>query len=191
MKKWLRVMLTADFFAILSIAMLTPIYAIFVQKIGGDILEASGAWTAFSLTSGILIYFISKWEDKDKHYGRMVFTGYLTRSFAFLGYMMVQNIWHLFGVQVMLGISFAVALPSYDCLYSTYLQKGKYATEWGTWESMDMIVSAIGAMAGGLVASKFGFNTLFLAMFVIAIIGTVVSFPLMSRKARKAAKLKP
>ncbi len=184
MKKWLKVLLAADFFIILAMGMIAPIYAVFVENIGGDILDAGSTWAIFALTAGILVYIIGKWEDKDKHYAKMLFVGYSLRSLGFVGYMFVQNTYQLFAVQVLFGISMAVATPSFDALFSSYLDKGKYATEWGVWEAMNMIVSAVAALIGGVIAKYFGFNTLFMIMFICGLIGVAVSSVLVIKKIK-------
>ncbi len=185
MKKWLKVLLAADFFIILAMGMIAPIYAIFVENIGGDILDAGGTWAIFALTSGILLYIIGKWQDKKKHYAKMLFIGYSLRALGFLGYMFVQNTYHLFAVQIILGISLAIAAPAFDALYSTYLQKGKYAGEWGTWEAMNMIVTAIAALMGAAIAKYIGFRALFMMMFFSGVFGAAVSSILMQRNKKK------
>ncbi len=182
MRSLLKLLLAADFFALLGMGMITPIYAIFVEQIGGDILDASGAWAIYAFVSGILMYIIGKWEDRRKHYARMLLAGYLLRSLAFLSYFFVQNTIQLFGVQIILGLSLAVTTPSYDALYSKNLGKGRYATEWALWESMNMIVAAIAALIGGVIAGYFGFKTLFAIMFVSGIVGALISSVIMSRK---------
>ncbi|MBW2999184.1 MFS transporter [Candidatus Woesearchaeota archaeon] len=186
MRKWLKILLAADFFLILGMGMITPIYAIFVEQIGGDILDASGAWAIFALTAGSLMYLIGKWEDRKKHYAKMLFYGYLLQAIAFLGYFFVQNTTHLFGVQILIGLSTAMISPSYDTLFSKYLDKGKYASEWGLWEGMDMIGAAFAAAIGGGIANYFGFKVLFIIMFFVGITGAIISSILMSRKAREA-----
>lgn len=175
MKKWIKVLLAADFFILLAMGMIAPIYAIFVEQIGGDILDASGAWAAYALTSGILMFLIGKWGDYKKHYAKLLFFGYLLRAMAFLGYLFVENTMQLFAVQILLGLGLAMSLPTYDALYSTYLDRGKYATEWGLWEAMNMIVAALGALIGGAIANYFGFKILFVIMFIIGIIGVIFS----------------
>ncbi|MBW2963362.1 MFS transporter [Candidatus Woesearchaeota archaeon] len=190
MKKWLKVLLAADFFLLLSMGMIIPIYAIFVEKIGGDVLAASGAWAVFTFTSGILIWLFGLWGDKVKHLEKMIFFGYLIRSFAFLGYFFVSNQYHLFFVQTVLGVGVAASLPAYDGLYSRMLSKGKFASEWGTWEGMNLIVAAIAAIIGGTIAKYLGFKTLFIIMFVSGLIGALISLFLMSKKAQKEIKSK-
>jgi hypothetical protein len=188
MNKWLRLLLIADFFMLLAMGMLTPIYAIFVEEIGGDILAASGAWALFTFTAGVLIWFSGRWQDKLRKQGiahkRFISFGYLIRCIAFLGYFFVASKFHLFAVQILLGIGVAASVPAYDSLYSKLLTKGRFASEWGAWEGMNMIVASIAAVIGGVVANYFGFKTLFLVMFGISLIGLVISIrlPLISKK---------
>ncbi|MBU0635740.1 MFS transporter [Candidatus Micrarchaeota archaeon] len=186
MRKWLKTLLVADSFAALASGMLLPIYAIFVGQIGGDLLDASSSWAVFAIIAGILIYVMGRWEDKHKHYARLMFSGYLLRALAFLGYFFVSNTTELFLVQIILGISAAVLTPSYDALYSSYLDKGKYATEWGAWEGMTLVVEGIAALMGGAIVFYFGFSVLFLIMFLTGLLGALISIRLMSKKAKKA-----
>jgi len=182
MKKWLRVLLFADFFILVAAGMLVPIYAVFVEEIGGDILDASTAWAIFAFTSGILILVISKWEDQIKHLEKMVFFGYLLRCIAFLGYFFVANKYELFLVQVIIGVSVAISVPAYDSLYSKLLDKGKFASQWGAWEGLNLIGGGIAAIIGGVIVTFFGFKALFLVMFVFSLIGLLLTSTLFSKK---------
>jgi len=188
MKKWLKILLVADAFMYLAAGMFEPIYAIFVEKIGGDILTASGAWAAFTFTSGFLIWLFGKWEDRVKHLEKMIFLGYALRSCAFLGYFFVANKFHLFAVQILLGIGLATSLPAYDALYSKLLSKGRFASEWGAWEGVYMMVSAAAAITGGAIANFFGFKALFLVMFASSLVGLFASTSLFSKGFRKSVK---
>jgi MFS family permease len=184
MNKWLKILLLADSFMLLAMGMLTPIYAIFVEEIGGDILAASWAWALFTFTSGLLIWFFGKLEDNAQH-GRIISLGYMVRCLAFLGYFFVTTEYHLFAVQILLGIGFAISIPAYDSLYSRLLEKGKFASGWGAWEGMNRVVAAIAALIGGFVASIFGFKTLFIIMFIVSLIGLGLSTRLFSRDLKK------
>jgi len=175
MKRLLKILLAADFFVALAAGMIAPLYAIFVENIGGDILDASGAWATFAIVSGILMYVIGKWEDGHKHYASLLTAGFFLQSLAFLGYFFVANPLHLFLVQALLGVSTAIVYPSYDVLYTFFLEKTKMGSEWGFLEGMDMIIQGISALLGGVIVSFFGFPTLFLLMFILGLIGTAVS----------------
>ena len=75
----------------------------------------------------------------------------------------------LFAVQLVLGIGTAVGLPAFDAMYTKNLDKGKYASEWGAWESMNYITAALAASLGGVIAALFGFTVLFAMMALFAL----------------------
>ena len=58
MKKGLKFLVLSDSWATLALGMIGPIYAIFVEQIGGDILDASWAYFAFTMTSGVVNVFV-------------------------------------------------------------------------------------------------------------------------------------
>jgi drug/metabolite transporter (DMT)-like permease len=175
MNRILKTLLGADGFFILAAGMFGPIYAIFVERIGGDILDAGGAYAAFAIASGTLLYLISRWEDHVKHKEKLVVLGYTFSCVGFLGYLFVSAPVHLFVVQIILGLAEAVVYPAYDAMYSRCLDRGKFASEWGMYESMRSIAMAIAALFGAFVASLFGFHYLFITMFFFALVGLFIS----------------
>ncbi len=178
MNRVLKFLLFADGFSILAVGMFGPIYAIFVERIGGDILTAGGAYAAFSITAGILLFLISRWEDHVKHKEKLVVLGYALGSIGILGYLFISAPIHLFVVQIILGMAGAIGSPAYDAIYSRCLDRGRFASEWGMYESMEYIVTAIAALFGAFVAAFFGFQSLFLIMFFLSLVGLFISLRL-------------
>lgn len=183
MKRGIRFLLISDTWATLALGMIGPIYAIFVEEIGGDILDASWAYFAFMMTSGVMMYLISHWEDKAKHKEKLVTMGYLLTALGCLSYIFVHNQISLVITQIILGVAEAVQVPAYDALYSKYLDKSKEASEWGDWESMRYIMTAIAAIVGGYLAYQYGFKILFIVMFVVSIGGVFSSLNMFRKKS--------
>jgi MFS family permease len=175
MKKELKVLLWASGFMMLAGGLFGPIYAVFVEEIGGDVLTAGGAYSAFALSAGVLIFFLSKWEDHHKHAEKLVIAGYVLALMGTLGYLFVKTPMHLFVVQIIFGIGEAIGTPAYDGIYSRNLDKGKYISEWGAWESMAWIIQGISAAVGGLIAAVFGFQVLFGIMAGLSLTGLLIS----------------
>jgi len=182
MKKELRTLLLASALFSLAGGLFGPIYAIFVEEIGGDLLAAGGAYSAFAIAAGVLIFFISRWEDHIKHQEKLVIAGFILSCLGFLGYLFIRSPIDLFIVQIIFGIGEAVGTPAYDGLYSKHLDKGRFVSEWGLWESLHYIIIGAAAAMGGVTASLYGFRFLFTIMFGLSIIGLVVSMLLISRK---------
>lgn len=185
MHKQLKLFLTVNSFFVLATGMLGPIYAIFVQQVGGDILAAGTAWAIFMITSGIGILFMGKLQDKIKRDKPAILIGYALMSLAFLGYFFVSNVMQLFLLQVLLGISIVVLTPAYDSFYTKYLEKGKFASQWAAWEGIWYLVTGIAALIGAFLAEIFSFQTLFLVMFFTSLIGLFLSIQLKEKKDRK------
>jgi len=186
MKKILSLLLFIDAFFILAAALFNPIYAIFVVEIGGGIRTASGAWAAFTITMGVFMFFISKWEDHVKHKGKLLVASYALMALGTLGLALVKIPIHLFFVQIIFGLAEALNMPVFDAIYTKYLDRNKLASEWGLWNSLAAILTGIGAIIGGYIASIYGFHFLFLIMFLLAITGFILSLKFLIRKGSLA-----
>lgn len=159
----------------LAIGMFGPIYAIFVQRIGGDILAAGTAWSIFMIISGVGIILMGNIQDKMKKDKPFIILGYTLESLGFLGYFFVSNVKQLFLLQVLLGIATVLKTPAYDSFYTKYLEKGKFASQWAAWEAVWYIATGIAALIGAVLAKLFDFKILFLVMFLTSLIGLLLS----------------
>lgn len=182
MRKEIKLLLLSFGLFLLAGGLLGPIYAIFVERIGGDLLTAGGSYSVFALAAGILIFFISKWEDRIKHQEKLVIISYAIAAIGFLGYLFVKTPLQLFFIQAIFGIGTAIGSPAYDGTYSKYLEKGKFASQWGAWESMHWIVIGISSALGGFIAKTYGFQTLFTIMFTLSLLAIIVSLFLLKSK---------
>jgi len=179
MRKGLKILIIADAWISLALGMIGPIYAIFVERIGGDILDAGWAYFVFTITSGVVLYLISKWENRIIHKEKLVVWGYAITAVGCLFYYFTETQTVLLITQAILGIGIAVVTPAFDAIYSHLVKTEKEASDWGAWEAMGYIVAAIAAIAGSYIASTFGFKILFIIMFFAAIFGVIASFRLL------------
>src|SRR3989344_2292908 len=175
MHKQLRLFLVVDGIYALAFGMLGPIYAVFVQQIGGDILEAGTAWAIFMISSGIGIFLMGKLQDRISKDKLFLVAGYAMRSLGFLGYYFVSNVTQMFVLQILLGLSVVIISPATYSFYSKHVNSKKRAFEWSLWEGMWYIAQGSGALAGGFLASLYGFKTLFLAMFGYSIVSLIIA----------------
>ena len=178
----LEYLLFVDTVTSFSLGLLGPIYAIFVEDIGGDILSASSVWAAYTIVIGLMIILFGKLEDKIRREGKVMTFGYILISISTLGYYFVSNPLELLLVQIVLGMGVAIITPSFDTLYCKYLEKKKVGFEWGLWEGLGEIFTGAAAIAGGVIATFFGFKPLFIIMFLISLASVLVSIKEFSLK---------
>jgi len=166
--KALRVLLLTNGIILLAGAMLGPIYALFVEDIGGDLMDASIAGFLFAISAGIVTLLSGKFSDRIKRSDRVVILGYFMIGLGFFLFQYIETVTALFALQVLIGMGEAIYSPAFDKLYSENLDEGKYGTAWGAWESIYYFTTAFGALLGGLIVTNFGFSVLFLSMAILS-----------------------
>ena len=123
MRRELKILLLAASLFLLAGGLFGPVYAVFVEEIGGNLLIAGSAYGLFSIITGVLIFLISRWEDHIKYQEKLVIVGYLMSSLGYLGLIFVRAPIHLFIIESIFGIGTAVQTPAYDGLYSKHLDR--------------------------------------------------------------------
>jgi DHA1 family tetracycline resistance protein-like MFS transporter len=174
----LKILLVTNGLILTAAAMLGPIYALFVEEIGGSLLDASYAGAIFALAAGITVLVSGKYADRIKRPEFIVAFGYAMVGLGFLLLTIVNSIWSLLLVQALIGFGEATYSPSFDAIYSRHLNKHKEGKQWGVWESMFYFTSVIGALAGGLIATHYNFDVLFIIMAVMCLTSAVYIFML-------------
>ena len=174
--KALRLLLLTNGIILLAGAMLGPIYALFVEGIGGDLLDASLTGGIFALAAGLTTLYSGKLCDKGKHPKFIISFGYFCMAVGFFGYNFVDSIYALFFIQIIIGFGEAIYSPAFDSLYSKNLAKTMRGREWGTWEAMNYFSIAIGAAIGGFIVTYLGFRSLFVLMGLISLFSSLFLF---------------
>lgn len=165
--------------------MLGPLFAIFGERIGGNVLDISWAWAVYLLVTGVLVILIGRVSDAKKRRRffffydlttdkkRLLIIGYALNALFTFSYLLVRSPLHLFFVQAGLGVAAALATPTWEALYSLYGEREQKGYEWGLVSGQAQILTAIGLVIGGLIVNYFSFQILFIVMGMIQVIATV------------------
>lgn len=176
LRKATKILLFTNWLILISWAMLWPIYALFVDKIWWDLMDASFAWWLFALTAWITTLLSGKYTDKLKNQSLVLFLWYILMSIWFFLYLMVDSILMLFFVQIIIWLWEAIYSPAFDALYSKHIHKKQRWYEWGIWESMNYFTIAIWAFAWWIIVSYLWFNVIFIIMWWLTIISWLLTF---------------
>lgn len=152
--------------------MLGPLFAVFADKIGGNILDITWAWAIYLMVSGILIIVTGALADKMSKEKIMVVGYGLNALFTFC-YLLVETPLHLFLVQAGLGVAAALSVPTWNALYDiNQKDKKKMAYTWGLASGQFQIITGVAIVTGGLIVNAFSFTALFITMGIIQIVAT-------------------
>lgn len=176
-----KILLITNSLILLAGAAVGPIYALFVEEVGGNLMDASLAGAAFALAAGVTVLISGKYADKIKENELIIVFGYTVIGIGFLLYMFVKSIWFLLIVQVIIGLGEAIYSPAFDAVYTKHLRGGGYGSQWSFWYAMSYIVTAVGAIIGGLLVTFLGFYVVFLILALLCFTSAIYIY-LLPRK---------
>lgn len=162
--------------------MLGPLFAVFTEKVGGDVLDISWAWATYLMIAGLLQIIIGKITDKYDNKEKTMVVGYAINALFTFGYLFVSTTWHLFIVQAGLGVAAAMATPTWDSLYSKHEDRRQGGFQWGLARGAAQIITGIAIIAGGYIVSFASFTALFLIMGVIQVVATIYQAQILKKK---------
>lgn len=169
LNRGLRILIIINTGMVFVIGLFAPFYAVFVQKIGGNIAFAGLSWAIFSIISGVLILLFSRWELRVKEQELLLGLGYLIRALVFLSYAFMTSLPQLIFTQVLWGMAAALGTPAFDALYQAHTTKENSIVQWGGWEGIAAIATGIAALVGGMLIQVFRYPTIFVGMAIISL----------------------
>ena len=116
---------------------------------------------------------IGKLSDEKISKEILMIIGYSLNALFTFGYLLVSSPWHLFGLQIGLGIAWALATPTWDALYAKHEDRKHDGSAWGFADGLPPIITAFAIIIGGFIISNFSFDALFIVMGTIQIIATI------------------
>jgi MFS family permease len=171
--KKIKILLYGGSLWYLGEGMLGPLFAVFTQRIGGDILVISWAWAAYLIVTGLLTILVGKWSDRYYSKEKLMIVGYALNALFTFAYLLVNSPASLLLVQIGLGIASAFAVPTWEALYARHEDKKHDGLEWGLSGAAARIIPGIAILIGGFVVTYYSFTMLFIIMGSMQVIATI------------------
>ena len=181
LQKNLKILLYSSNIWYLGEGMFAPIFGLFTQKIGGNILDISGIWATYLVATGIFTILVGRLSDRNISKAKLMIIGYALNAIFTFCYLFVSSQLSLFVVQVGLGIASALATPTWNALYAQYENKKEAGFIWGIAEGNSKICTGIAVVVGGFIANYFSFQILFITMGIIQVLATFYSAQLLRK----------
>ncbi|MDD5144547.1 MAG: MFS transporter [Candidatus Pacebacteria bacterium] len=181
----IKVLIASDVLLITGFGFISPIIAIFIsQKITlGDASEAAKiAGFAMAIYWGVKSFLeIPIGNYLDKNHGEkddLIFAmigNSLAAISAFL-YIFSNQPWHIYLLEIIYSAGMAMNIPAWTAMFTRHIDKGQEAFEWASRSTFIGIGAAAAGALGGLIASNFGFNFLFVTVGVFSLFSSLVLF---------------
>ena len=169
----LRILLYSANLWYLGEGLFGPLFGVYVQRIGGSVLDVSWAWGLYLLLTGALMIAIGRWATNERAQMQMLLAGYVLNALCTFGYLLVRSPWQLFVVQAGLGVALALSGPTWSALYTEHLKSESASFVWGLAAGQQKILTGIAIVCGGLIVHYFSFTALFVTMGVIQVLAAL------------------
>jgi len=159
----------------LGSGMLGPLYAVYAQDIGGDILGLGWIYACYLAVMGMGVILVGRYADSGKSmHAKLLVAGAILGTAATYGYVFVTSIWGLLFVQVMIGVATALREPSWYALYDHFSGDGSHdGYIWGLSSGLWYLFQGLALLVGAYIASEHSFTALFLVMGTMLLISTL------------------
>lgn len=178
--KVILTMVYADFLLISATGFLTPIAAVFIttQIVGATVATVGFATTVFWVVKSafqipVASYVDAKRGERDD-YQLMVIGAVVMAIVPLLYYLFAREVWHVFALEVLNGIAYALHIPTWLAIFTRHIDKHKESSEWTLHSNAIGLGFAASAAIGGVLAERFGFRVLFLIVSAFMFLGAVV-----------------
>src|SRR3989338_5198328 len=162
--------------------MLGPLFAVFTERIGGNIFDITWAWSTYLIITGIMHIIVGKVIDGKDSKAKVMVLGYALNAIFTFGYLLVSAPWHLFIIQAGLGLALAMSSPTWLALYAKHEDRRHDGFEWGLAGGMAQIITGVAIVIGGYIVSYGSFTALFVIMGVIQSIATIYQAQILRKK---------
>ncbi len=161
--------------------LLGPLFAVFAEKIGGDVLDIAWAWATYMVVTGVMNIVFGKLSDTRFNKARLMVWGYSLNALCTFGYLLVDRPLTLFIVQAGLGLASAMATPTWNALYAAHESKRKAGFLWGLADGEAQIITGVSTVIGGFIVTLWSFTALFLIMGCMQVVATVYQSRILRR----------
>lgn len=169
-----KLLLSAYGTSIFSEGVLLPIYAVFVQNIWWDILDASGAMAVFLISQWIFTIIVQRFKWTRQHDMLMMIIGRAIWLSGIALYFAVSSMRMLFITQVLVAMGNAIADPIFDKELADHTdERNKLSQRWLR-EGMQDIVNGISAIIWWVIVSLLWFKWLIAFMVLCGTVSLII-----------------
>jgi predicted MFS family arabinose efflux permease len=195
--KIIKILIASDVLLLTGFGFVSPIMAIFIaQRITvGDTAEAAKiAGFSMAIYWGIKsLLEINIGRYLDKNHGEkddIIFAmiGNFLAALSIFLYIFSSLPWHIYALQGIYSVGMAMNIPAWTAIFTRHIDKGKEAFEWATRSTFIGIGAGAAGAMGGIIASKLGFNFLFVVVGIFALFSSLVLFLILKTISPKDKK---
>lgn len=176
--KILSVLVLSDILILSGFGLMSPIFAVFVseQISGGNLIVVGVAGSIYLAVKSILQIPIGRLIDKisgEKIDFWLALVGNILMTISVFLYIFASLPVHVYLIEALSGIGAAISYPAWMGLFTRNMETGRESFVWSVHSTFVELSSAATAALGGVIATKLGFESVFLSVFILGVLGTI------------------
>lgn len=182
MNKSLKLLLAINSIFVLAGNLLGPLYAVYIEGLGGSIAVVSGTWSVMLLTTTLVNFILIRYGDKIKEHEYLLIFGFIFRAIAWIGFVYAPSITAIILLQIVIGAGEAVGSTGFDAIMAEHLDKSSHIRDYAVWKTISNVLAAMATLIGGFVVTSYGFTPMFVFMGIVALSCAIFTY-LLPRRA--------
>jgi MFS family permease len=181
LNKILYTLILSDFILISAYGLVAPIFAVFLTDriLGATLVTVGIAEAVYLATKSILQVPLGILIDRTE--GQKIdfwflFLGNLMMAVAIFTYLPATLPWHIYLISFFYGIGAALAFPAWTGMFTRNIVTNRESFAWSLSTTVVEVGEAFAAVIGGVIAEFLGFETLFIVVGAISVIGALSLF---------------
>lgn len=175
MHKNIKILLGASILIHSGVNFLSPIFAIYIKKIGGTLIDAGVAIGIYAILKGIFYFIFKNIKEEKLSKKAMISGGYFIMFTGYFLYLFANMPVQVYFIQAILSIGETMITPSWSAVIAMSLEKGKERHIYSNFYGYRSLFEGAAAITGGLFAMNFGFDAVFIIMCVFAFSSGIIS----------------
>jgi len=198
--KVIKILILSDMSLIAGLGFIAPIFAIFLTdriQGGGNIEVVGYAAAIYWIFKSLVVIPLGQYLDRnhgEKDDLWFIIIGNLLAALAIFGYIFSSLPWHIYLLQVVYALGMGMNVPGYTAIFTRHIDKGREALNWSVRSCLIGIGAGVSGALGGIIANRFGFNTLFIGVGIFILLSAFLPFLIskeMMPKDKKATRIQP
>lgn len=177
--KVIRILIISDFLLQSGWGLIGPVFAIFLtQQIKDGSIASVGFiaatfWITKSIFQPFIAYFLDLRKGEKDDFNFLVWGMYVANLIP-LGYLLSSQIWHIFVLEFVRGLSMACVVPSWSAIFTRHIEKGWEAFSWSIESTAIGLAAGFAAAFGGILVTLLGFKAVFVLVSFFGFISSSI-----------------
>lgn len=168
----LRVGRVVKYFILADLALLAgwglvgPVFSVFViQQVAGATLVTVGIaagiyWVLKSLVQLPVANYLDKTQGERDDFLALIL-GLFISAFTAVSYNFITEIWHLYLVEIIHALAFALYVPAWSAIFSRHVDKDRVSFDWSLDSTVAGLAAGVSGFLGGAIANAWGYSWVF------------------------------